>query len=152
MRVHGFSFYSLLRAFVRVFSRGILEDAKLELGSAILPETMLQEELPADASGGAVQENQAGGDAASEEIVEPPLPLSESNFDLLLYGGLTLLILGFPAALYKLFCTSGDSPSGLGKVVSMEREGGGGKMVGGAPARYNTEQLRQTVARLRAQV
>lgn len=127
-----------------VFSQ-IAEEAEVELGSAILP---TQEELPADNSGGDVQENLAEADVASDVA---PVPLAESNFDLMLYGGLTLLVLGIPAALYKIFCTSGDSPSGLTKVVSLEREGGG-KLGGAPPARYNTEQLRQTVARLRAQV
>eukprot|EP00959_Pyramimonas_sp_CCMP1952_P075370 1575171-Pyramimonas_sp.AAC.1 len=73
-----------------------------------------------------------------------------SNFDLALYGGLTLLVFGVPAAIYK-YVFAGDGAAGLSNVVTVERDAVRAK-VGSTPnARYNTEQLRQTVARLRAQ-
>jgi len=77
--------------------------------------------------------------------------IAQNNMDLLLYGGLVLLVLGVPAVIYKVCCSSGDSsPAGLAHVMASER---GAKTVAAAQTtRYNTEQLRQTVARLRAQV
>eukprot|EP00238_Polyblepharides_amylifera_P009774 CAMPEP_0196582036 /NCGR_PEP_ID=MMETSP1081-20130531/37147_1 /TAXON_ID=36882 /ORGANISM="Pyramimonas amylifera, Strain CCMP720" /LENGTH=181 /DNA_ID=CAMNT_0041902499 /DNA_START=84 /DNA_END=629 /DNA_ORIENTATION=+ len=76
--------------------------------------------------------------------------LEQNNMDLILYGALALSILGVPAIIYKMCYATGGAPSGLSNVVTMER---GGKPNGAAPTtRYNTEQLRQTVARLRAQV
>jgi hypothetical protein len=58
---------------------------------------------------------------------------------------------GIPAVVYKLCCMkSNAAPSGLSNVVSAQR---GVHGPGAMPTtRYNTEQLRQTVARLRAQV
>mmetsp|Transcript_17487 Transcript_17487/g.38100 ORF Transcript_17487/g.38100 Transcript_17487/m.38100 type:complete len:153 (-) Transcript_17487:325-783(-) len=90
--------------------------------------------------------------AVEAEAVEDATDLQmPSNFDLALYGGLTLLVFGVPAAIYK-YVFAGDGAAGLSNIVTVERDAARAK-VGGTPhARYNTEQLRQTVARLRAQV
>eukprot|EP00854_Cymbomonas_tetramitiformis_P012953 gene12953-15313_t len=117
------------------------------------------------------------------EVEDQKAEQAQMNFDLMLYGGLMIVMLGVPAAIYKLCCSSGAAPSGLSNIVTVSREeqeasfqsrgmappppggvpggmsmrgapppGGGAPGAPGAHARYNTEQLRQTVARLRAQV
>ena len=65
-------------------------------------------------------------------------------------GVQVLVMFGVPAVVYKLCCMQGNAPAGLTNVVAAQRNMRG---PGAMPTtRYNTEQLRQTVARLRAQV
>mmetsp|Transcript_35822 Transcript_35822/g.43260 ORF Transcript_35822/g.43260 Transcript_35822/m.43260 type:complete len:193 (-) Transcript_35822:635-1213(-) len=76
------------------------------------------------------------------------------KMDLLLYAALFFGIIGVPLILYKCFCAGTfASTSAMQNVVTVERPAAAPKAtIQASHARYNTEQLRQTVARLRAQV